>query len=293
MTHRRLVVLLVALVLVAVPLPGCIRVTAPLSDPDKAEPDKRLLGNWESTDGNRAWEIDSPAVKGNPKGLMRAVCDGRADDPRDAFWFFTTTIGKDTYATIYTIYDEPSEEPRFADFREQGALEWWNKWNDRRYFIFRYVLDGDKLTVDGGDTEAMEKLVQAEKIAGMRYFDTRPGWLARYLEKKGHQTLYKGTNRREFQRSKKEERPKTGLRAAEVAEAWPRKRADPVAEAEREAERRRQAESYAGELIKSAKIFLAAGATDTARRRLQKVIDYYGDTKAAAEAEEMLKKLKE
>jgi TolA-binding protein len=46
-------------------------------------------------------------------------------------------------------------------------------------------------------------------------------------------------------------------------------------------------------LVKSAKIFLAAGATDPARRRLQKVIDDYGGTKAASDAKEMLKKLNE
>jgi hypothetical protein len=202
MTHRRLVLLFVPLCLIGALLPGCVPVTEPLSDPDKAEPDKRLVGKWQRGDEIQRCEIDSPAVKGNPKGLMRAVYDGRADDPRNAFWFFTTTIGKHTYATFYL---EPLDKDKveFADFRKEGAFEKWNKGNDRRYWIFVYVLDGDKLTVGGMDKEAMKKLMQAENIEGMPYFKTPPGWLATYLEKSGPQTLYNRTNMQEWRRPNK------------------------------------------------------------------------------------------
>jgi hypothetical protein len=205
MTHRRLVLLFVPLCLIAVLLPGCVPVTEPLSDPDKAEPDKRLLGKWQRGDEIQCCEIDSPAVKGNPKGLMRAVYDGRADDPQNAFWFFTTMIGKHTYATSYL---EPGEALKCADFRKEGAFEKWNKGKDRRYFIFRFMLDGDKLTVDFGDKQAMTKLMQAEKIEGMDikrmlYFKTPPGWLAKYLEKSGPEPLYKGADVQKWQREKK------------------------------------------------------------------------------------------
>ena len=200
MTHRPLVLLFIPLCLIAVLLPGCVPVREPLSDPDKAEPDKRLLGKWQRVDKIQRYEIDSPAVKGNPKGLMRTVYDGQADDPKNAFWFFTTTIGKHTYATVYLA---PRDNLEFANFRKEGAFQEWNKGKDRRYFIFRYVLDGDKLTVDGGDKEAMKKLMQAEKIEGMPYFKTPPGWLAKYLEKSGPKTLYNGTNVQEWRRQKK------------------------------------------------------------------------------------------
>jgi hypothetical protein len=203
MTHRRLVLLVVPLCLIAVLLPGCVQVTEPLSDPDKAEPDKQILGKWlRGGDETQPCEIDSPAVKGNPKGLMRAVYDGRADDPGDAFWFFTTKIGEHTYATIYL---EPGEKFKFADFRKEGAFQKWNKGDDRRYFIFRYVLDGDKFTVDVGDEEAMKKLMQAEKIesGADEFFKTPMGWLATYLKKSGPKTLYNGTNVQEWRRPKK------------------------------------------------------------------------------------------
>jgi len=198
MTHRCLVLMSVSLCLIAVLLPGCVPVREPLSDPDKAEPDKRLLGKWQ--DGDARCEIDSPAVKGSPKGLMRAVSKGHPDNPPGVLWFFTTTIGKQTYATIYLEANADKDLPQFADFRKEGAFEKWNKGNDRRYYIFRYVLDGDKLTVDLGDKEGMKKLL---KVGGNQdFFKTPPGWLAACLEKSGPQTLYNGTVVQEWRRPK-------------------------------------------------------------------------------------------
>ena len=194
MTHRRAVLLVVRLCVIAVLLPGCVPVTEPLSDPDKAEPDKRLLGTWQSADC--PYEIDAPPVKGNPKGLMRALRYGRADNPQNIFWFFTTTIGKHTYATIYVESYDKWGNIRYADFRKEGAFKKWNEKQDRHYFIVRLVLDGDKVTVDGGDDSAEEKLNKAMPA------HKTPWWLAKYLEKNGPQ-IYNGTNEAEYRRSKK------------------------------------------------------------------------------------------
>ena len=50
-------------------LPGCVPVTEPLSDVNKAEPDRRLVGTWkEEKDRDPSpCRIDTPDVKGNPK----------------------------------------------------------------------------------------------------------------------------------------------------------------------------------------------------------------------------------
>jgi hypothetical protein len=185
------------LIAVAVLLAGCVPVTEPLSDPDKAEPDKRLLGKWQRVGETQSCEIDAPAVKGHPKGLLRAVYEGKADDPKNAFWFFTTTIGKDTYVNIYL---DQHAELKFADFRKEGAFAAWNKAKARRYFIFRYVLDGNNLTVDGGDSVAVADLMKAEKIGGQQFYETPPHWLAKYLEKNGPPALYKGSNVQQWRR---------------------------------------------------------------------------------------------
>jgi hypothetical protein len=193
MSHRPLFLLAITVL-----LPGCVSVTEPLSDPDKAQPDKRLLGQWQRGDESQRCAIDAPAVKGHPKGLLRAVYNGKSDDPQNAFWFFTTPLGKYTYATIYV---QKGKGLSFADFRKEGAFEAWNQGKQRRYFVFRYVLDGDKLTVDGGGSQAVEKLMKAEKIEARRgYFQTPPGWLARYLGKHGPQALYDGTNVQHWER---------------------------------------------------------------------------------------------
>lgn len=86
---------------------GCVPVTEPLAPIDKAEPDKDLVGKWavKKSKGQLvqlfefdALEVSAPAVKGNPKVLMRWSTTGKAETL--TAWFYLTTVGKDTYASI-------------------------------------------------------------------------------------------------------------------------------------------------------------------------------------------------
>ena len=181
---------------------GCVPVTEPVGDIDKAEPDKNLVGSWTDSDENKeTLVIDVPAVKGNPKGLMRAVMNGnKADDPSNVCWFFTTTIGKHTYANIIL-----HEKEVFPQFGAEGDFAKWQKDAAKRYFIFRYSRDGDKLKVDGGAESVVKKLMTDEKIAmveGM-WYKTPAGWLTKYLDKNDPDVIYDGSNARTYRRLKK------------------------------------------------------------------------------------------
>jgi hypothetical protein len=177
--------------------PGCVPVTEPLSDITKAEPDKNLLGTWE---GDPTVVIDAPQVKDNPKGLMRSSSRPKTGEG-EPFWFFTTTIGKHSYASIIV---EPTKDRAFPQFDKEGAFAEWQKDPNRRYFIFRYKIDGAKLLVDGGNEKAVRTLMEKEKIeADANFFATPSGWLAKYLEKNDPDTIYDESNSKKYTRAKK------------------------------------------------------------------------------------------
>lgn len=200
MSHRRLVPLIPLCLITALSL-GCVPVDEPLSDPDKAEPDKELMGRWHERDSFT--DVDAPTVKGNPKGLMRAADKGRSDDPECCYWFFTTKIGKHTYATIYL---KSGKDLRLADFGAEGAYEKWTQAKDPGYYIVRLTRDGDKLTVDGGDRKAMEKLMRTNKIVVNAWVHqiskTAPGLMAKYFEKGDEAQIFKGEIVFEYRREK-------------------------------------------------------------------------------------------
>jgi hypothetical protein len=192
MSRRLLAVL--ALLAFAVLSPGCVPVTEPLSDISKAEPDKNLLGAWEGD--TTTLMITVPETKGHPKGLMRAGTwkDGRETSSE---WFFTTTIGKHSYANTIVPSDDGS-------FDKDGAFAEWQKEPTKRYFIFRYTIKGDKLVVDGGSGTAVESLMKSEKFEqDDKFYKTPAGWLAKYLDKNNPDTIYDQSNAFKYARAKK------------------------------------------------------------------------------------------
>src|SRR5260370_21074250 len=172
-------------------LTGGVQVTGPLAAHKRGGRERGLLGKWGDR-GKKHYFIASPPVKGHPKALIRAALNKAGKDVHE-FWFITTTIGKNTYATIYLKDDDAKPVAGYADFRQEGAFEKWNKGNKRSYFIFRYVVDGDKLTVDGGSKQSVKQVMKEQDIQGVSgRFQTPPGWLAKYLDKHGPQTLFDG-----------------------------------------------------------------------------------------------------
>lgn len=185
---------------------GCVPVTEPVGDIDKTEPNKALVGKWTVTKGRGFAELvktgslvfDIPDVKGNPKGLM---CETAND--QSTIWFFTTA-GKNTYANV--ILDAGGSTP--PQFDKQGEFVKWKKEEAKRYFVFKYVLDGDKLTIDCGSFDTFSALMKDEKIGDdgrkhVPFFYTPAGWLAKYLDKNDPDKLFDGTNALTLEREKK------------------------------------------------------------------------------------------
>ena len=185
---------------------GCVPVTEPLSDVEKAEPDKALVGSWGDAPDPKAKpdppeakgiKISVPGVKGNPKGLM---CAGETDDSEGGIWFYTTIIGKYTYANI--ILTKKGDCVQFGDV---GAFASWQKDPDKRYWIFRYTIDGAKLTVDGGDAAIVKGVMNGAKIERVgrdEFYKTPAGWLASYFDKSGGDKIYDGTLTAKFRKLK-------------------------------------------------------------------------------------------
>jgi hypothetical protein len=190
----------------AVLVSGCIPVTEPLGEIDKSEPDKALVGEWSTLNRRGAADflrvksltVDIPEVKGNPKGLMRGFM-AQADKKVDTeVWFFTTAIGKHTYATILVGSTASQELPLFGN---EGDFAKWRKEKGKQYYIFRYTRDGDRLTLDGGNLDSFMALMKDAKIKSdgsnhfIKYYETPAGWLAKYLDKTGPDDLFDGTNK--------------------------------------------------------------------------------------------------
>ena len=83
-----------ALALLALLSSGCVPVTEPVGDIDKAEPDKNLGGTWVSTKNKSdVLRIETQEVKGLPKGLMTMTALG-TDPEREPMWMFVSAVGK-------------------------------------------------------------------------------------------------------------------------------------------------------------------------------------------------------
>jgi hypothetical protein len=184
---------------------GCVPVTEPIGDITKAEQDKELVGKWTVTkrdgvvvtDEQDAYTFDVPEVKGNPKGLMRV----RRQD-KDALWFFVSPVGKHTYANIIL------GERDLPAFDKEDEYAKWQKAEKKQFFVFRYVRDGDTLTIDGGNAKTFEARMKDEGIEPdkgehLSFFKTPTGWLAKYFDKNGSDKIYDGSNSIVLKREKK------------------------------------------------------------------------------------------
>jgi hypothetical protein len=188
-------------------LPGCVPVTEPLSDADKAKPVKELVGKWQATSGGNWIEIDTPLVKGNPPGLMRMVSGGPMISEQPC-WFYVTLLGKHTYLNVLIEFEkfEGNNTLFYLQCDREGEFAAWGKRPGRRYFIFHYTLDGDDFALNAGTPDNTKDVMTAEKVrrnATDDAYQTPPGWLAKYLTANGPEKLFPPTEAIAYRRAKK------------------------------------------------------------------------------------------
>lgn len=82
---------------------GCVEVEHPLSDPDQATVDGRLLGNWVDQD---EMEYRIARAGGDfPAGMYRLEL--KSDDSTDVGYFFVTQLGEQSFLNVVQLKHEP------------------------------------------------------------------------------------------------------------------------------------------------------------------------------------------
>jgi hypothetical protein len=134
----------------------------PLSDPETAQPDKRLFGVWKPVAAewkereNELLLIGRSSLRHSPPGLMSVVTirnekDNyiRVHEPLD---FLTTSLDGQWYVN-------------YASW-EKGRQQQWDKSRVPPYFIGKYTVEGDRLTFSMMETDAVEREILAGHLKG-------------------------------------------------------------------------------------------------------------------------------
>lgn len=94
----------------------------PLSAPESAQADDRLVGNWKNLEDQDVYHITR---KEGP--WMHVDIINKSGEKTDSYDFFTTTLGKNTFANVLTpkVKDSPRQAYMFirCAFPENGALK--------------------------------------------------------------------------------------------------------------------------------------------------------------------------
>jgi hypothetical protein len=135
-----------------------------LSDPEKSKADERLAGVWRAEDekGEVSYYHIGHFGDGLPKSVMRVVGITHTKDGEigagGEFLVFPTTIGNKSYLNV-----TDGQDRHIKLVREKG----WTPETVSSYWILRYRIVDDVLTIQGIDDAAKKRAIEGGKVEGV------------------------------------------------------------------------------------------------------------------------------
>jgi hypothetical protein len=144
-------------------LPGCV-MKDPLSNPDDAKLDERLIGAWKYQEGKfkdhtSILFIGKADVCGAPPGIMKTLSvdnDEKKQVRVSTEYFFPTFLGKGSYANFFDVSQLEGEKEKA-----------WPKTPIREWWLTKYAVESDRLTVWLVDPNAAEKAITMSEVRGI------------------------------------------------------------------------------------------------------------------------------
>lgn len=174
-------------------LAGCVDSAKPLVDPQKTKPDKRLVGLWRHVgeDGQVSFYHIGQAGQEWPEGVFRVVGvshQGGKLEPPVEMLLFPAQVGSTSYLNIAEVKPDLVEK-----IKQQG-------WEAvQGYFIWRYQIDGERMSIWPMDNEAKRQAIESGNLKGeistgkfrfAKFTDT-PEKLIRFLNEAGEKLFSK------------------------------------------------------------------------------------------------------
>ena len=143
---------------------GCDDSKNPLSDPQTAKPDNRLIGVWRQRgeNGEVTYYHVGHAGENFPDGMLRIVWikhdQGKIELPQECL-AFTTVLGGKTYLNV--VWEGGKKQVKLL---EEGG---WKADAVDYYTFVKYQVDGDKAVVWLIDEDAKERAIKSGKVKGV------------------------------------------------------------------------------------------------------------------------------
>jgi hypothetical protein len=147
---------------------GCVESKTPVSDPEKAKVDQRLLGVWRTKgeDGSVTYYHIGLAGGKLPNGILRAwTITHRKDGTLETImggimssFLFSSEVGKSQFLNVVAV----SGIPEVLKMERSG----WKSKVVESYYIAKYQIEGDTLTLESPNYKVLQKAIQIGKIKG-------------------------------------------------------------------------------------------------------------------------------